>query len=266
MSKIYFSLASGRSGSAWLAEFLSTNLGFDAVHEPLGIEDFGTRMPSIRLMRSFNSYGSNQEVRRFWQQKLDELPTDEPYAETNHTLGKCGLIEAIADHPRAPDTTVIVLRRSLSRQCASYINRHDFSNITTLWQWYLTPQYPSNIVNSAPFEKMGQSGTALWYTLEMECRQTYYERLFGDRIRFVHAQLEEITRPQGAAAFLAELGHVAAPILPDKKNASQIATSQDLVAKIDHMIAQLGFDPDGIVDRYLDTFGAVDVTKRTNAA
>ncbi|MCA2007271.1 hypothetical protein [Tritonibacter mobilis] len=94
-------------------------------------------MPSIRLMRSFNTYGYNSEVRQFWSNKLAVLPTDAPYGETNHTLGKCGLIEALADHPRAKDAKIIVLRRDLAKQCASYINRHDFSNISLLWQWYL---------------------------------------------------------------------------------------------------------------------------------
>ena len=198
MPQIYFSLTAGRSGSGWLAKFLSANLDVDAIHEPLEIEDFGTRMPNIRQLRSFNTYGSIEEIRNFWQHKLDTLPDDTPYAETNHTLGKCGLIEAIADHPRNTDATVIVLRRNLARQCASYVNRHDFLQISTLWQWYLAPQYPNRIVDASPFLPMGPVGAAIWYSLEMECRQTYYERCYGDRIRFVHAQLEEVTRPMPA--------------------------------------------------------------------
>ncbi|MCG7623268.1 hypothetical protein [Epibacterium sp. Ofav1-8] len=266
MSQVYFSLAAGRSGSSWLAEFLSANLGINAIHEPLGIEDFGTRMPDIRLMRSFNTYGSNAEIRAFWQSKLDALPLQTPYGETNHTLGKCGLIEALVDHPRNADTTVIVLRRDLARQCASYVNRHDFTNITLLWQWYLAPQYPNSMVSAVPFLPMGPVGHAIWYTLEMECRQTYYERVFGDRIRFVRAQLEEITRPQGAAALLSALGQDTAPVLPPKKNANAVATSDELVDQIDIAIRRHKFDPEALVDKYIAVNGSLDMADRQAAA
>jgi len=266
MSQVYFSLAAGRSGSAWLAEFLSANLDVAAIHEPLGIEDFGTRMPDIRLMRSFNTYGSNDEIRSFWQHKLDTLPRDTPYAETNHTLGKCGLIEALADHPRNADTTVIVLRRDLARQCASYVNRHDFTNITTLWQWYLAPQYPNIIVNTSPFLPMGPVGLAIWYTLEMECRQTYYERHYGDRIHFVQAQLEDVTRPAGAKQLLADLGVERTPILPPKKNANSVTSSEQLVEQIDEAIRRHNFDPESLVDQYIKLRGELDMQQRPDAA
>ena len=55
--KKYFTITAGRTGSAWLTSFLTANLGIDAVHEPLGIDDFGDQMPDIRTMRTFNNYG-----------------------------------------------------------------------------------------------------------------------------------------------------------------------------------------------------------------
>ena len=49
-----FTLSAGRTGTAWLSDFLAVNFNCDALHEPLGIEDFGNRMPDIKIMRSFN--------------------------------------------------------------------------------------------------------------------------------------------------------------------------------------------------------------------
>jgi len=39
----YFTITAGRTGSAWLASFLSMNLQIEEVHEPLGINDFGEK-------------------------------------------------------------------------------------------------------------------------------------------------------------------------------------------------------------------------------
>ena len=90
-----FTLSAGRTGTAWLSDFLAVNFKCDALHEPLGIEDFGNRMPDIKIMRSFNETGNNAIVKNFWKRKLSML-TSNMHIETNHTLGKCGLIENIS--------------------------------------------------------------------------------------------------------------------------------------------------------------------------
>ena len=223
-------------------------------------------MPSIRLMRSFNTYGYNSEVRQFWSNKLAALPTDAPYGETNHTLGKCGLIEALTDHPRAKDAKIIVLRRDLAKQCASYINRHDFSNISLLWQWYLDPQYPNRILKSEPFLKLGQVGCAIWYTLEMECRQVYYQRVYSDRLTFLPIQLETVTREKAASEFLTELGIQQKPVLPKKKNANQISAQSELVEQIAIHIHNLNFNPEAIVDDYIASGRDLDLMQDQRAA
>ena len=87
-----FTLSAGRTGTAWLSDFLAVNFTCDALHEPLGIEDFGNRMPDIKIMRSFTKTGNNAIVTDFWKRKLSML-TSNMHIETNHTLAKCGLIE-----------------------------------------------------------------------------------------------------------------------------------------------------------------------------
>lgn len=215
-------------------------------------------MPDIRTMRAFNTRGLDDVVRGFWSRKMASLPNDEPYAETNHTLGKCGLIETLAEHPRRKDVTVILLRRNLAKQCASYIQRNDFANITLAWQWYLSHDYPNVIVNPDNLLKFGIIGHALWYTLEMECRQVYYERVYGGRIRFVHAQLEEVTKAEGARKLLADLGRDKEPILPPKANASATASAPVKVAEIETFMSRLGFDPDALVFKFLDAGFTLD--------
>ena len=67
---LYFTITAGRSGSAWLTKFLGQNLNIPSIHEPLGIEDFGTNMPDIKLMRTFNNYGNNECIKSFWEKKI----------------------------------------------------------------------------------------------------------------------------------------------------------------------------------------------------
>lgn len=139
-----FTLSAGRTGTAWLSEFLAVNLNFEALHEPLGVEDFGNRMPDIKIMRSFNENGNNAIVKDFWKRKFSML-TSNIHIETNHTLGKCGLIENISRSKLAEKSRIIILKRDIVRQCASYVVRHDFVHITTAWQWYLHPSYQKNL-------------------------------------------------------------------------------------------------------------------------
>uniref|UniRef100_UPI002B26F1E1 hypothetical protein n=1 Tax=Leisingera sp. TaxID=1879318 RepID=UPI002B26F1E1 len=163
-SDFIFTLSAGRTGTAWLAQFLGDNLSVNSVHEPLGVLDFGTKMPEISHMRRFNMLGMDGKMQAFWQNKLAGLRA--PYAESNHTLGKCGLIEALANSDIADRSTVIILRRDLAKQCASYVGRNDFQNITIPWQWYLDMSYANIIVNPKMFRQLGQIGWAMWYALE----------------------------------------------------------------------------------------------------
>lgn len=229
-SDFIFALAAGRSGTSWLAKFLGQNLNINSVHEPCNLDDFGTQMPEISAMRKFNEIGMDRSIRDFWDNKLAKLKP--PYAESNHTLGKCGMIEALAESDIAERTTIVVLRRELAKQCVSYINRNDFSNIGLIWQFYLSPKYRNRIVDPAQFLPLGTLGTAIWYCLEMEARQAYYVLKYHDRLNFVEAQLEEVTKPAGARALLAELGHNAEPILPPKANANTPPSQPGLLAEM----------------------------------
>lgn len=261
-----FTLSAGRTGTAWLAQFLGENLQVRSVHEPLGVEDFGTAMPEIRHMRRFNTFGMDGVTRDFWRNKLASLQA--PYAESNHTLGKCGLIEALADSSICNRTTVIILRRDLAKQCASYVGRNDFQNITIPWQWYLDMNYRNVMVNPSTFRKLGQIGWAIWYALEMEARYAYYQLKYGDRINFVEARLEEATKPDGAARLLAALGHDGVPVLPEKKNATlnQSGVNDALTAEIRTLLGRLKFDAKAIATAYIDAGRTLDSSALHSAA
>ncbi len=266
MAQKIFTLTAGRSGSGWLSKFISANLGIETVHEPLGIDDFDVRMPSIKVLRSFNTRGLDAEVRRFWRRKLQTLPETGVYCETNHTLGKCGLVEILAEQPDPENYTILVLKRNLAKQCASYVQRGDFGNALMLWQWFLGPEYPNSMVIPQPFREMGQVGLAIWYTLEMDSRQQYYKRVYGDQLRFIDVQLEDAIKPEGAAKLLRALGYDQEPVLPPKFNASQMPRNEDLVAEIETFIAASGFNAEDVVDRYISANRSLAIEEMREAS
>jgi hypothetical protein len=65
----------------------------------------------------------------------------------------------------------------------------------------------------------------------MESRQCYYQRLYGDRLRFVEVQLEEPVTAEGATRLLSDIGYDQKPILPSKYNASAQPSNDQLVEK-----------------------------------
>ncbi|ATG35539.1 hypothetical protein PhaeoP23_01390 [Phaeobacter piscinae] len=254
-----FTLSAGRTGTAWLARFLGDNLNIPSVHEPLGLDAYGTRLPSISHMRHFNTYGMNGPLCDFWEGKLSELQA--PYAESNHTLGKCGLIEALIDHGLAPRTTIIILRRNLAKQIASYVVRNDFFNITIPWQWYLHPDYHNKIVDPAPLKHLGDVGSAIWYALEMEARYAYYKHIYGGQLQFIEATLEDAVTPDGAAKLLRALRHKGHPKLPPKANASpQNGNITDtLVAEVETLLSRVNFDAEEAALAFIQRGNRLDV-------
>ncbi|KIC19306.1 hypothetical protein [Leisingera sp. ANG-DT] len=265
-SDFFFTLSAGRTGTAWLAQFLGDNLRIKSIHEPLNIEDFGTQMPEIKHMRTFNTFGMNTRMQKFWKDKLASL--EAPYAESNHTLGKCGLIEALAESPIRSRTTVILLRRDLAKQCASYVGRNDFMNITIRWQWYLDMGYSNLIVDPARFLPLGQVGCAIWYALEMEARYAYYLLKYGGQIKFVGAMLEEATKPAGAPKLLAALDHRGRVLLPEKKNATRDSSgvTEQLTAEIRTLLDRLNFDPVEAASAYIKSGRSLDAQEAHRAA
>ena len=250
--KYFFTITAGRTGSAWLTDFLGQNLAIKSIHEPLAIEDFGVRMPDIKLMRMFNMFGNTADVRSFYKNKFDEIAKFPAYAETNHTLAKCGLVENLVEHRIAAQSCLIVLRRNFVKQCVSYINRGDFRNITIDWQWYLHQSYRNNIINFAPFEKLGVIGKALWYVYEMDARQLYYERLYSDKVKIISTTLEEITSEAGAGEFLRHTGHEDAVLLPEARNANRVNPDAALTSRVQTFVNGLNYDGAAIVQKYLD--------------
>ncbi len=243
-SKFIFTITAGRTGTAWLTEFIKVNSSILSVHEYLDFNDFGTKMPDIRTMRTFNEVGMTKYVIGFWNEKFKSIKYSEDYCESNHTLAKCGLIEYLINFTSLrKEINLIVLRRNKENQALSYLERNDFQNITIHWQWYLSPKYRKNILDPKPFIEHGIIGIVFWYIYEMEVRQEYYRIIYQRYFRFHIAYLEEITNKIGAEKFAKSLGLNNEIKVPPPKN-QQLARSsnQELLKKIKSFHSRINID------------------------
>jgi hypothetical protein len=255
MARYIFTVTTGRTGTAWLSKLIAGNTDFVSVHEPLGIDDFGTQMPDIRTMRTFNEKGMTPVVSGFWQRKFESLSQFPAYAEMNHTLAKCGLLEYLASAEHTHDVSILCIRRNWVDLCASFVSRHDFGNVTTYWQWYLDYRYARNIVNPAPFiDKDAYIGQILWYIAEMEVRQEYYKQLYSGRFKFIDCTLEKMIRPEGAEKLLKSLEVGSKTVtLPSRINEYPPRHNDKLISFVQNWVNSIQFNPGEIAARYISS-------------
>ncbi len=249
--RFVFTLTAGRTGTEWLRRLLAENLGIPAIHEPLEIDDFGTRMPDIRLMRSFNDRGNTSLIQDFHAGKFAGLKHQRAYAETNHTLGKCGLVENLVALGLGGETCLVLLTRDLFAQCLSYLVRRDFTNATIVWQWYLHYAYRNIIVDTAPFMFLDDLGQAVWYAHEMQARLIYYESLFGPQVKMIRCSLEQLNTPHGAGALLSALGHPGTVRLPPPANRNVLEDEARFAERLRQGLAALDVDIVAMVRSYI---------------
>ncbi|MFA6544489.1 MAG: tetratricopeptide repeat protein [Limisphaerales bacterium] len=223
-----FSLSTGRSGTNYLADLLELNLPRSRVHhEQLGYANWGVDSPDVSHLTTFNNVGNSELVRAFWQRKFGRIKALDLryFAETSHVLAKAGLVENLDLLQGSGKVHLIYLKRDILKTVSSLVTRADFLNKGNMWLWYLDPDYPNIIVSPEPFRRFGQIGFAFWYVIEMRTRAEYYRLLLAgcDAVVFHEADLEAVSRRDGAAKLLAELGVDLLPAeieLPGRVNAN----------------------------------------------
>jgi len=253
--RLIFTITAGRTGTAWLASFIKENSSFLSIHEFTGIDDFGYRMPDIRTMRTFNDIGITEYVKKFWDRKFESFQTIPQYAESNHTLSKCGLIEYMDKYIDLNiDIDIILLKRSNRiKQAISYLTRSDFLHVTIHWQWYLSFNYKRKLLNPKPFLKHGIVGITFWYIFEMESRQEYYKQLYGDRFNFIDAKLEEVTTTNGGILLANSLKINKKIILPPPKNTNNLKPSPEMIKLATNFGSMCNINPKNIAKIFIES-------------
>lgn len=265
-----FPISTGRSGTAYLTDLLRLNLPQDAQvhHERTGFTAMGIDSPDASHFMRFNSIGVDPRVKAFWTQKNRRiLNTKVPvYAEISHLLIKAGLIENVDALAQAGRVDLIILTRDTFKILWSFVNRFDFANSGFTWLFYLDPRYPNLILDPKVFTPHGVPGHALWYIHEMWTRAAYYRLLLAGRpnIRLHTVDLSQITRPEGAAALLNDLGHPVTKLtLPPRVNANKAEHfGKDMQTKCDALVRKFQIAHDRLAREYFDAGRRLDLGPR----
>ncbi len=259
-SRFVFTITTGRSGSAYLAELLGSNLEDAAVfHERTGWLNFGVVTPDLSDFTVFNSVGNVPKVQAFWKRKLDRdlAGPKRVHAEASHLLAKAGLLENIGLLTGQGATVeVIILQRDVLATLWSFYNRFDFVNNGLSWAFYLDLNYPNVIVDGAPFRSQGVAGRALWYIIEMRVRAAYYRHLLADHagLRFHTVDLKEIADQKGAQALFdaMELAPTKPVVCPPPRNEStQNFFGEKEKDALAQLAARFSFDEEELALSYL---------------
>jgi len=257
-----FTITTGRSGTAFLAELLAANLpNADTHHEILGWDQFGVNTPEVSHMTLFNSQGNVEKVQNFWRQKLGRIAQSSAgfYVETSHLLAKAGLIENLAPLSRIGRVHLILLERDTFATIKSFRSRFDFENPGNMCMWYLDPNYPRNLCNSSEMVRLGINGICLWYICEMRLRAAYYEKLLAKNpaIVFHRTSIEQIAGRAGAAQLLSALGAARSEgdvVLPKPQNVEErsVAWIKGEPELLREVIAKVQFDAGAMAQAALD--------------
>ncbi len=203
--KLIFTITTGRSGTAYLADLLKSNSRTGLFHhEIIGWDHFGVDTPDLSHMIEFNVKGNTTKIQDFWKRKFDTVTSgsDEVYCETSHVLAKCGLIENLDGLDSSCEVHIVDLQRNMLRTATSLRQRGDFLNYGNMWLWYLDPRYPKNI--TAVHGETNASNLCVWYVVEMRARAEYYRMLLKGMVNVMLHQttLEKIVTPDGAKVLL----------------------------------------------------------------
>lgn len=258
--RFVFTITTGRSGSAYLAELLTRNLEDAAVfHERTGWLNFGVVTPDLSDFTVFNSVGNVPKVQAFWKRKLerDLAGPHRVHAEASHLLAKAGLMENLGLlTERGATVEIVILERDVLATLWSFYNRFDFVNNGLAWAFYLDIAYPNIIVDSAPFRSQGVAGRALWYIIEMRTRAAYYRQLMAGQggVRFHTVDLKVIAAPQGAQALfdameLAPARPVTCP--PPRNETTQNFFGEKEKASLASLASRYAFDAEELARAFI---------------
>lgn len=169
---LYFTVTTGRSGTAFLAKYLSNLKGIYSVHEP-----FPPFHPLMRLALT------NPEVAsKFWTEK--KLPAivnagEQKYIETSHLVCK-GFLEPLFELGIYPN--LILLKRDKREVAKSIFFLNTIPGRTKAGlEYYLKPDDVGVLLPISDWQVLTDYQLCYWYTLEIEARQSHYTKIVVSR-------------------------------------------------------------------------------------
>lgn len=166
--ELYFTVTTGRSGTAFLTKYIDSFKEIYAVHE--------AAPPFHPYMRK--AIHDKQVAAEFWED--DKIPTilatnAVKYCETSHLICK-GFLEPLFDKKIYPN--LILLKRNKREVAKSIFFLNTIPGKTPAGlEYYLKPDDPTVLLPVADWQSLTDYQLCYWYTLEIDARQEYYGKI-----------------------------------------------------------------------------------------
>jgi hypothetical protein len=197
MTRLVFSINSGRSGSLYLYHLLSTAANATAFHEPRPslAGRYVTRWPASRptlmdLVRYPVIYAKKREKAMTIRRTLSELPEGHVYVETSHMF-ILSFYDVVMRH--FDQVEIVQLRRYLPRVMKSFLDLNMFTPEDSKTRfWTSRPNSPSAAVTAlAPNAEMDPADRCIAYLIDIEARAQRFRRRYP-RVPVIETRLEEL--------------------------------------------------------------------------
>jgi hypothetical protein len=199
---LIFSINSGRSGSKYLSQLLSTGRNVKSFHEaePKMNGEFIEMVNSAPL-------NSSREKRRIKAAAIAAIlgasPPEEIYVETNHTFIKTFYDVVLEDFT---NVDVVILRRDLALVLKSFIELGYFSPLNPLsFSWMTSPNAATAALPAiGPDATLDQFDLCIAYLFDIEARAVRFQKEYG-QVRTHEIRLEELNELKGVEEFFDRL-------------------------------------------------------------
>ena len=208
--RLVFCINSGRSGSGYLAGLLATAEEVMSKHEPQPTMA-GKHLRAVTMCPMAESFPHRMLKAAALHAALRALPEGKTvYAETNHMFIKTYFDVVMSEF--GSRSTIIVLRRNVTRVLRSFVQLGYFSDTNSDWQdWMSSPNAVTAVAKAIASDRdMDQFDRCIAYLVDIEARAERFMQSYQSAdIHEVH--LERIVEHSGAIELLRSIGVTPTP-------------------------------------------------------
>lgn len=204
MSRLFFCINPGRSGSHYLQKIL------ECASE---VESFGECPPTMceKHLWAVNErpYAESYDSRMVKVNKIEKMLKGLPagksiYSETNHMFIKT-FFDVVMDR-FGDDVEVIILRRNLSNTLKSFIELEYLGKNHVSYDWMVHPESPSAAIKCIKsFKNMDHYDRCISYLIDIEARALRFQRDYPNT-KVYDVRLEELNDKQLVIGLFERLG------------------------------------------------------------
>ena len=199
---LIFCISTGRSGTNYLSELLSTGKDVDAHHEVQPMMT-GVYIDMINNKPLKSSYGARKYKSKFLKKYIKNIPRKKTYIEMSHMFIKT-FYDVVMDSFK--NVRIIILKRDIIDTIKSFYELNYFSNDSYAWRdWMMSPNAVTSTMKTiGEDESMTQIELIISYLMDMEIRTQKFKKKYKNT-KIIEANIEELNSKIGVIKLFEEL-------------------------------------------------------------